>query len=374
MFNYENEEFKNENYAASLRYYFDSNKRDVSTYQNISLCYYNIGINFYNNNIYPKALENLNECLKYANDFSIKSDAQYYIRQCKSYNLFNDAQENINNKNNVGAIGYCSQAKNLFNTKSMKNKCNKNIGHCYLKEQNEFNNSFREYLEYQKSKEEEDRKKDREIRKELLEQTRKTQLENSKLLTNVFENMQKFQQERLEQDKKDRERREKLEREARKKEEEFRVKMYEQQKKKEEYFEKMLSQIREDAVKKEKELEKKNKEMIEYYNGEEIVEFISKCPVEGCTNTKDINWRHCECSLKEYINDKGYIICTQCNKKYKFFNRKFNCGFHKNGKPPSKKTQTIIKAFESIGKRMSSKKEKPFIKKLLNSLIDQCEY
>ena len=78
MFNYENEEFKNENYAASLRYYFDSNKRDVSTYQNISLFYYNIGINFYNNNIYPKALENLNECLKYANDFSIKSDAQYY--------------------------------------------------------------------------------------------------------------------------------------------------------------------------------------------------------------------------------------------------------------------------------------------------------
>ena len=43
----------------------------------------------------------------------------------------------------------------------------------------------------------------------------------------------------------------------------------------------------------------KKKDMIEYYNGEEIIEFISKCPVEGCTNTKYINWRHFECSLKE---------------------------------------------------------------------------
>ena len=152
-----------------------------------------------------------------------------------------------------------NEISDLKNKIDILQNSNKNAS----KEQNEFNNSFREYLEYQKSKEEEDRKKDREIQKQLLEQNRKTQLENSKLLTNVFEKMQKLEQERLEQDKKDRERREKLEREARKKEEEFREKMYEQQKKKEEYFEKMLSQIREDAVKKEKELEKKNKEMIE---------------------------------------------------------------------------------------------------------------
>ena len=231
MFNHGNKEFENKNYIASLRYYFDSKRTDSTTYNKISACYYNIGINFYNNKIYPKALENFNNCLKYANDSSIKSDAEYYIRQCKSYNLFNDVQENINNKNNGGAIGYCSQAKNLFNTKSMKNKCNKNIGHYYSKEQNEFNKSFREYLEYQKSKEEEDRKKDREIQKELLEQTRKTQLENSKLITNVFENMKKLEQERLEQDKKDRERREKLGQEARENEKKFREKMYEQQKK-----------------------------------------------------------------------------------------------------------------------------------------------
>ncbi len=54
LFNYGNEEYKNKNYVASFRYYFDSNRRDASTNYNISFCYYNIGINFYNNNIYKK--------------------------------------------------------------------------------------------------------------------------------------------------------------------------------------------------------------------------------------------------------------------------------------------------------------------------------
>ena len=55
--------------------------------------------------------------------------------------------------------------------------------------------------------------------------------------------------------------------------------------------------------------------MIETYNGKKVVEFISKYPLDECTNTKDINWRYSGCSKKEYINDEGYIICTQCNKK-----------------------------------------------------------
>ncbi len=38
--------------------------------------------------------------------------------------------------------------------------------------------------------------------------------------------------------------------------------MFEEQRKKEEFYEKMLSQFKEDAAKREEELEKKNKEMI----------------------------------------------------------------------------------------------------------------
>ena len=52
MFNKGYEEYENKNYAASLKHFLDSERRDDSTYHNISLCYYNIGITFYNNEIY----------------------------------------------------------------------------------------------------------------------------------------------------------------------------------------------------------------------------------------------------------------------------------------------------------------------------------
>ena len=52
--------------------------------------------------------------------------------------------------------------------------------------------------------------------------------------------------------------------------------------------------------------------MTEFYGDEEVVEFISKCPVDGCDNQEDINWRHKGCTLKEYINSNGEIICTGC--------------------------------------------------------------
>ncbi len=40
LFNKGYEEYENKKYAASLKYYFDSERRDDSTYHNISLCYY----------------------------------------------------------------------------------------------------------------------------------------------------------------------------------------------------------------------------------------------------------------------------------------------------------------------------------------------
>ena len=46
LFNKGYEEYENKNYAASLKHFLDSEKRDDSTYHNISLCYYNIGLLF----------------------------------------------------------------------------------------------------------------------------------------------------------------------------------------------------------------------------------------------------------------------------------------------------------------------------------------
>ena len=106
----------------------------------------------------------------------------------------------------------------------------------------------------------------------------------------------------------------------------------------------------------------------EWYNGEEVVEFISKC-----LNNENIYWRHVGCCRKEYINSNGEIICTDCVIKNGFFNWRFNCGCHENFKPPTRDSQRLIAAFSIIG-RLASGGGKVFISKLMNSLINQCDY
>jgi hypothetical protein len=112
--------------------------------------------------------------------------------------------------------------------------------------------------------------------------------------------------------------------------------------------------------------------MTTIYNDEEVVEFISKCPVEGCNNELDINWNHVGCSSKEYINSEGDIICTECKRKFGFYEAVFNCGSHENYKPPSKNPQRLIAAFAIMG-RLKSGGGKKFLKKLMNNLLDKCE-
>ena len=111
--------------------------------------------------------------------------------------------------------------------------------------------------------------------------------------------------------------------------------------------------------------------MTEIYDGEEVVEFISKCPVEGCNNENNINWRHVGCNKKEYINSEGVIICTDCSKKFGFYEATFNCGSHENYKPASKNPQRLITAFAMLG-RLTSGGGKKFLKKLMNNLLDKC--
>jgi len=112
--------------------------------------------------------------------------------------------------------------------------------------------------------------------------------------------------------------------------------------------------------------------MTEYYNGEEVVEFVSKCPVDGCSNQNDCHWRHVGCHLKEYINANGEIICTDCGLKNNFFNWSFNCGHHENFKPPSRDSQRLIAAFAIMG-RLANGGGKAFLSKLMNSLIQKCD-
>lgn len=112
--------------------------------------------------------------------------------------------------------------------------------------------------------------------------------------------------------------------------------------------------------------------MTEWYNNEEVVEFVSKCPVDGCTNNDNINWRHVGCKKKEYINSYGEIICTDCGTKNGFYDREFNCGCHENSKPPTRDAQRLIAAFAIMG-RLASGGGKKFFIKLMDNLISQCD-
>ena len=111
----------------------------------------------------------------------------------------------------------------------------------YSKKQEQFDNQMLKLIEYQKSREEEDRNYNCEIQKKLLEKSKKNELENKKFLENFMHQMQQLEKQRTDQYLKDVERRVKLEQE---KERQFRQMMFEEHRKKEEYFEKMLSQIK----------------------------------------------------------------------------------------------------------------------------------
>ena len=110
------------------------------------------------------------------------------------------------------------------------------------------------------------------------------------------------------------------------------------------------------------------------YNGEEVVLFQSKCPVDGCNNNEDITWHHvgCKNGYKEYINSNGEIICTDCKNKFGFYETRFDCGCHGNYKPPTRNPQRLIAAFAIMG-RLKTGGGKKFLRKLMNSLIDQCD-
>ena len=60
--------------------------------------------------------------------------------------------------------------------------------------------------------------------------------------------------------------------------------------------------------------------------------FKSICFDEYCNNQTEINWHHetCSSSSNEYLNDNGYIRCSECGRIWPLLKTKFNCSTHSN--------------------------------------------
>ena len=60
--------------------------------------------------------------------------------------------------------------------------------------------------------------------------------------------------------------------------------------------------------------------------------FKSICFEEKCYNKTVINWHHdnCSSSSNEYLNDNGYIRCSDCGNIWPLLKTKFNCSTQSN--------------------------------------------
>ena len=62
------------------------------------------------------------------------------------------------------------------------------------------------------------------------------------------------------------------------------------------------------------------------------IDFISGCPVSGCSNSKKkLTWRHYNCDYRETIDSEGVVRCNNGHTLGEFFLLKYKCGGHENG-------------------------------------------
>ena len=97
-------------------------------------------------------------------------------------------------------------------------------------------------------------------------------------------------------------------------------------------------------------------------------------PCRYCPNKQDIFWHHvgCRSGYELFLNSNAEIICTDCKIKFGFYEARYNCGSHDVFKPPTRNPQRLIAAFAIMG-RLKTGGGKRFLRKLMNSLIDQCK-
>ena len=100
----------------------------------------------------------------------------------------------------------------------------------------------------------------------------------------------------------------------------------------------------------------------------------SICFDESCNNQTDINWHHetCSSSSNEYLNDSGYIRCSECGSIWPLLMTKFKCNTRSNIKSNSKTDFYEVIGFVSSIEWMKEMNGK-FRRNLIKSLMEQGE-
>ena len=104
--------------------------------------------------------------------------------------------------------------------------------------------------------------------------------------------------------------------------------------------------------------------------------FKTICFEENCNNQTVYKWHHWTCSTSsdEYLNDNGYIICSECGMRSPFFKSRFTCGcsFDDNRRNIGyRRFKKVINFFN--GMMMNNEINQDFHYKLLQSLKEQAK-
>lgn len=100
--------------------------------------------------------------------------------------------------------------------------------------------------------------------------------------------------------------------------------------------------------------------------------FKSPCPAASCNDDTVYKWYHSKCSSSsdEYLNSDAQIRCTECGKKWDFFNTRFECS-NSNNEMRKSSLKTAIKCFNGL--MMSNSVTPDFHFKIFNSLTKQAK-
>ena len=98
--------------------------------------------------------------------------------------------------------------------------------------------------------------------------------------------------------------------------------------------------------------------------------FRSPCPAATCNDETVYTWYHASCSSSsdEYLNSDAQIRCTECGKKWDFFNSKFECE-KKNNEMNKSSLKRAIACFTALMMSNNLSTDSHF--KICNSLKSQ---